>query len=148
MTELMRVNLDPVVEQVKAALQNFPRVAGAYLFGSILGPCRPDSDIDLGLILEPGIDPDGIEADRLESAISLLLPPHEGHSYDIVLLNPERPLFAFRVIKEGKLIYARNMERITDVMEYVSRRYADLYPRYRAALEEIFAGVMAGGPGS
>ncbi|SHI78308.1 nucleotidyltransferase domain-containing protein [Desulfofundulus thermosubterraneus] len=56
MNELMRVNLDPVVEQVKAALQNFPQVAGAYLFGSILRLCRPDSDIDLGLILEPGIN--------------------------------------------------------------------------------------------
>ncbi|SHI78330.1 hypothetical protein [Desulfofundulus thermosubterraneus] len=77
-----------------------------------------------------------------------MLPPYEGRPYDIVLLNPERLLFAFRVIKEGKLIYARDMERITDVMEYVSRRYADLYPRYRAALEEIFVGVMAGGPGS
>ncbi|WP_034634578.1 nucleotidyltransferase domain-containing protein [Desulfofundulus thermocisternus] len=148
MNELMRVNLDPVVEQVKAALQNFPQVAGAYLFGSILGSCRPDSDIDLGLILEPGIVLDSVESDRLEAAISLLLPPYEGHPYDIVLVNPEKPLFAFRVIKEGKLIYARNMERITDVMEYVSRRYADLYPRYRAALEEIFAGVMAGGSGS
>jgi len=110
-----------------------------------LEACRPDSDLDLGLVLEPGIKPDSLEGDRLEAAIALFLTPVEGHPFDLVLLNPEKPLFAFRVIKEGKLIYCRNWERVTDVIEYVSRRYADLYPRYRNALEEIFAEVMAGG---
>lgn len=143
--ELVKVNLEPVVERVKMVLRDFPQVAGAYLFGSILDPCRTDSDIDLGLVLEPGIKPDSMEGDRLEATIALSLPPVEGHPFDIVLLNPDKPLFVFRVIKDGKLIYCRNMERITDVMEYVSRRYGDLYPRYRIALEEILAEVMDGG---
>jgi len=59
----------------------------------------------------------------------------------VVLLDPDKPLFVFRVIKEGKLVYCRNMDRVTDLIEYVSRRYADLYPRYRKALEEILGGV-------
>lgn len=144
-TELVRVHLESLVERVGAALRGFPQVAGAYLFGSILGACRPDSDIDLGLVLEPGIEPDSVEGDRLEADIALSLPTVEGHPFDIVLLNPEKPLFVFRVIKEGELIYCRNIDRVTDVVEYVSRRYADLYPRYRAALEEILAEVMTGG---
>lgn len=37
----------------------------------------------------------------------------------------------------------RNLDRVTDVMEDVSRRYADVYPRYKIALEEILSEVMA-----
>lgn len=144
---LVRVELAPLVERIRAALEDFPQVAGAYLFGSVLGLCRPDSDIDLGLILEPGIRPDGAEGYHLEAAIALCLPPFQGHPFDIVLLDPGKPLFVFRVIKEGKLVYCRNWDRVTDVMEFVSRRYAEVYPRYRAALEEIVAEVMTGGPG-
>gem|GEM_PF-377117 len=145
--ELVRVELAPLVEKIKKALENFPQVAGAYLFGSVLGPCRPDSDIDLGLILEPGIRPDGAEGYHLEAAMALYLPPFQGHPFDIVLLDPGKPIFVFRVIREGKLVYCRNWDRVTDVMEFVSRRYAELYPRYRAALEEIVAEVITGGPG-
>ncbi|MCG0278198.1 MAG: nucleotidyltransferase domain-containing protein [Thermanaeromonas sp.] len=141
MPGLVRLNLDRIIRQVQEALKNFPQVAGAYLFGSSLGPCRPDSDIDLGLILEPGIKPDSEEGDTLEADIALYLPPIDGHPFDIVLLDPDKPLFTFHALKKGKLIYCRNMERVTDVIEYVSRRYADLYPRYIRALEEVISEV-------
>jgi predicted nucleotidyltransferase len=142
--ELIRLNLELIIERIETALRDFPQVAGAYLFGSVLEACRPDSDIDLGLILEPEIKPDSTEGDRLEAAIAFSLPPVEMHPFDLVFLNPEKPIFVFRVIKEGRLIYCRNRDRVTDVIEYVSRRYADLYPRYRTALEEIIGEVMAG----
>ncbi|MGB9904452.1 MAG: nucleotidyltransferase domain-containing protein [Desulfotomaculales bacterium] len=145
--EMVKIDLEAVARKVRAALENFPQVAGAYLFGSALGNCRPDSDIDLGLVLEPGTDPESAAGYRLEAEISCLLPPFEGHPFDLFLLNPKKPLFAFKVMKEGKLVYCRNRERVTDVLETVSRRYADLYPRYRSALEEIFAEVVAHGPG-
>lgn len=145
MAGLVICDLGPVFEKVKMVLKGFPLVAGAYLFGSILGPCRPDSDIDLGLVLEKEVRPDTVGGDRLEASIALALPPVDGHPFDLVLLNPDRPIFAFRVIKEGKLVYCRNMDRITDVVEYVSRCYGELYPRYRNALKEIIDEVMEGG---
>jgi len=46
-------------------------------------------------------------------------------------------IFSFQVIKEGKLIYCRDPDRIADVLENVSRCYAEVYPRYRQALNEI-----------
>jgi len=60
--------------------------------------------------------------------------PLNDHPYDIVLLDLKNAIFCFRVIKEGLLVYARNPDRIADVIEAVSRRYAGVYPRYRAAL--------------
>lgn len=145
MGKLTKANLPLIIGRVQNALQGFPQVAGAYLFGSILGPCRPDSDIDLGLVLEPETVPDTPAGERLEAAIALQLSPVDGHPFDVFLLDPRKPLLAFRVIKEGRLVYARNPERVLDVVEQVSRRYADLYPRYRAALEEIIAEVTTGG---
>lgn len=142
---LVKFDIELIAERVRGVLSSFPQVAGAYLYGSILGDCRPDSDIDLALILEAGIKPDGPEGDRLEAEISMQLPPIGGHSFDLFIINPEKPLFAFKPISQGKLIYSRNQDRVTDVIEYVSRRYADLYPRYRQAMEEIFAEVVSGG---
>lgn len=145
MPGLVKADLDLIIQKVRKVLPDFPQVAGAYLFGSIMGECRPESDIDLALVLEGGIDPGGFEGDRLEAEISIKLTPIQGHSFDLQILNPDKPLFAFRAISGGRLVYSRNDGRLAEVMEYVSRRYADLYPRYRQALEEIFAEVVSGG---
>lgn len=145
MAGLVKAKTDLIIERAREVLKGFPQVAGAYIFGSILGDCRPDSDIDLGLILEVGIKPESFEGDRLEAELSMQLPPIGGHAFDVIILNPDKPIFAFKAISEGRLIYSSNQNRVTDVIEYVSRRYADLYPRYRQALEDIFAEVVSGG---
>lgn len=137
MSELVKIDIDSVIAKVRTALENFPQVAGAYLFGSALGLCRPDSDIDVGLVLDRSVVPDSFEADRLEAQIALALTPLDGHPFDIVVLNPNDVIFCFTVIKDGRLVYCRDIERVTDVMEYVSRHYAEVYPRYRQALDEI-----------
>lgn len=101
MPGLVRVDLEPMIRQVQAVLSGFPQVAGAYLFGSALESCRPDSDIDLGLVLEPEIKPDTKEGDTLAAEVAFSLKPVNGHPFDVVLLDPDKPLFVFRVIKEG-----------------------------------------------
>lgn len=144
MGNLITLDTNTVTRHVSNVLRNFSEIAGAYLFGSALGKCRPDSDIDIGLVSE-NIWLTEKEAAQLESKVALSLKPFEGHLYDIAFLSPRHPIFSFRVIKEGKLVYVRDMERIRDLMELVSRRYADVYPRYRLALEEIMAEVVSGG---
>lgn len=136
------VDLEAVRVDVENILKKFPQVAGAYLFGSSLGACRPDSDIDIGLVLEDIKFGERKKA-LLEAEIKDSFYSFNGHRYDILLLDSDNPIFSFRVIKEGRLIYVRNLDRITDVMEQVSRRYAESYPRYKAALQEIIAGVIA-----
>ena len=142
---MLKFNMDLVTMPVREVLAGFPQVAGAFIFGSILGECRPDSDIDLGLILEAGISTDSPAGEGLEAGISMRLPPIDGHPFDLVLINPDKPIFAFKAISQGKMIYVRDHNRVTDVIELVSRRYAELYPRYRRALEEIFVEVVSGG---
>ncbi|OPX83559.1 MAG: hypothetical protein A4E53_04576 [Pelotomaculum sp. PtaB.Bin104] len=144
MGALIHIDQECVREQVADILKEFPQVAGAYLFGSCLGGCRPDSDIDIGLVLE-NVDISEREQAQLEASIRNSFHSFDSHTYDIVLLELNNPIFYYKVIKEGRLIYVRNIDRVTDVMEIVSRRYADLYPRYRRALQEIIDEVIANG---
>ncbi|MEW5954114.1 MAG: nucleotidyltransferase domain-containing protein [Bacillota bacterium] len=141
---LVNVDKNVITQQVASVLKDFPQVAGAYLFGSALGALRRDSDIDIGLILEDIAMADKDKA-QLEAGIANSLSPLNGHVYDVVLLDPGNTIFCFRVIKEGQLIYTKNIGRVTDVIEYVSRCYAEVYPRYRDALEEIISEVISGG---
>lgn len=144
MESLVTVDREAIKKRVHEVLKDFSQVAGAYLFGSALDKCRPDSDIDIALVFED-INLTEREKMRLEDEIAYRLNHLERHSFDILVLDPGKPVFSYQVLREGLLIYVRNHEQVTDVLELVSRRAADLYPRYRAALEEIISEVMVDG---
>lgn len=144
MGSLITLDVEAIITQTVSTLKKFPYVAGAYLFGSALDKCRPDSDIDIGIVLLNTKISDRERA-QLEADIANSLHSFKGHLFDVVLLNPEDPIFSFRVIKEGRLIYAPDMDRVTDFMEFVSRQYAEVYPRYKMALQEIIDEVFSGG---
>lgn len=144
METFVTADREAIAQRSAEVLKSFPQVAGAYLFGSALDKCRPDSDIDIALVLED-IELSEREKTQLEDEIASSFIPMEGHPFDIVVLDPGKPVFGYQVLREGHLIYVRNHERVTDVLEMVSRRAADVYPRYRTALEEIIAEVLADG---
>ncbi|MEW6227741.1 MAG: hypothetical protein AB1700_06530 [Bacillota bacterium] len=62
-----------------------------------------------------------------------------------MVLEERDPLFTFKVLRQGRLVYCRDPNRITDVIERVSRAYAELYPRHKMALQETVAEVVADG---
>lgn len=140
MRELICLNISKIIERLTPVLKSQEKVVGAYLFGSTLGPCRPDSDIDIGLLLAPDISYSEKDAEKIQEEIFEELPHSGSHSYDLVILNYVSAIFAYRVITEGRLIYARDYEAVTDFMEKVSRQRAENYPRYRQALEVIVKG--------
>ncbi|MFZ5592470.1 MAG: nucleotidyltransferase domain-containing protein [Bacillota bacterium] len=139
--QLVKTDLPAVAEQVSRVLVDFPQVAAAYIFGSALELSRPDSDIDLGLVLQKDIAPESREAFLLEGQIAARLEPVGGRVFDINFIDPARPILAVRIFNQGRLIYCRDQDRLSDVMEQVSRLYAEVYPRYRQALEEMLANV-------
>lgn len=137
MAGLVRVSQKAIRRAVNRVLPGHPEVAGAYLFGSALEKCRPDSDIDLGLVLFPSIqEPPGHGFISLEAAIESELPRLQGHGFDVNVLRAQNVIFSFKVISTGKLVYAADMDVVTDFVEKVSRCYADIGYRYRRAVEE------------
>lgn len=145
--QLVTVDLKLVEERVRGILPDFPQVAGAYLFGSALGPCRPDSDIDLALVSHPGISARGdpLGRERLEARVVTAMGRLDGHPFDVVVLDPDDAIFSFKAISTGRLIYMRDEERVTDFIETVARRYRDAYPRYKRALRDIMDEVSQRG---
>ena len=114
MRDLVRMSLADVEARVRKILPAFPDIAGAYLFGSCLGPCRPDSDIDLGLVLRGDVD-----AIYLEALVSGALGLVEGHPFHITVLTPGE--FAFQTIHAGRLVYEADVDAVADMIEQVAK---------------------------
>ena len=131
------IDEDRIKEAVGSALMDMEEIAGVYLFGSALGLCRPDSDIDIGLVIKPLYgQPDKYYLD-IALAAETRLDPIDGHPFQVVPLNITDCIFAFNVIRKGQLIYERDHDAVTDFTEMISRRYSENYPRYIKYLKEI-----------
>lgn len=136
--QLVRVDLDRAALRVREVLSRLPEVVAGYLFGSALGPCRPDSDVDLGLVLAPGTpEPAGWGLAGLEARIEHLLGDVDGHPFHVTVLSTRHVLFALPVLRDGLLVYVRDPDALTDFIERVARAYPDLRRRYEQALAEV-----------
>ena len=134
---MVRIDEDRIKEAVGSALMDMKEIAGVYLFGSALGLCRPDSDIDIGLVIKPLYGkPDKYYLD-IALAAETRLDPIDGHPFQVVPLNITDCIFAFNVIRKGRLIYEQDHDAVTDFTEMISRRYGENYPRYIKYLKEI-----------
>ncbi|MEW5921589.1 MAG: nucleotidyltransferase domain-containing protein [Bacillota bacterium] len=140
MNSLIRVELTLILEKLIPVLKAQEIVVGAYLFGSILGPCRQDSDIDVGLILKPQISYADKELEIIQARILEKLSPLNNHPFDLVILNRVNAIFAYRVISQGRQIYNIDGDAVTDFIEIICRQRAENYPRYCEALETIVKG--------
>ncbi len=134
---MVSIDEDRIKEAVGSALMDMKEIAGVYLFGSALGLCRPDSDIDIGLVIKPLYGkPDKYYLD-IALAAETGLDPIDGHPFQVVPLNITDCIFAFNVIRKGRLIHESDHEAVTDFTEIISRRYSENYPRYIKYLKEI-----------
>ncbi|WP_338825109.1 hypothetical protein MHOCP_06710 [Moorella humiferrea] len=137
---MIRIPTDLIAKTVTQALESREEIAGAYLFGSALELCRPDSDIDIGLVIDPLYGPPEEYYERIANSIANRLSRLNGHPFDVVPLNIMNSIFAFKVIRNGRLIYNVRPLIVSDFIEKISRQYAENYPRYREALK-IIVGV-------
>ncbi len=114
-------------------------IAGVFLFGSALGACRPDSDIDLGLVPLP--DATHAPTWHVEGRAEQLLGTFEGHVFDANLL--QGVLFAFEAVTTGRLVHVRDQEALWDFVERVTRRGWELRRRHRAALDVVLSNLRS-----
>lgn len=134
MGALVTIERERIVERVLPVLRSEPALVAAYLFGSALERCRPDSDVDIGIIADCASER---ERERLEARLASQLKPLDAHPFDVVVLNADDVYFPFRVVREGTLVHVADSDRLGDFIEIVSRRYGELAPRRRQAMAEI-----------
>ena len=134
---MVHIDEDRIKGAVGSALMDMKEIAGVYLFGSALGLCRPDSDIDIGLVIKPLYGKPDKYYLNIALAAETRLDPIDGHPFQVVPLNITDCIFAFNVIRKGRLIHESDHEAVTDFTEVISRRYSENYPRYIKYLKEI-----------
>lgn len=139
MPHLVRVDLSAAERRLRSRLAARTDVVGAYLFGSALGPCRPDSDIDAGIIRSRALDGGSDAWDDLGFAEELAdsLGRLDGHPFHITVLSLRAPFLAFAAVHSGRPVLVRDEDVVTDFVEEVALRYRRDYPRYLTALQEI-----------
>jgi predicted nucleotidyltransferase len=103
-------------------------VVSAYLFGSrIEGRAHRESDVDLAVLLSPHLS----REERFEMRLCLtseLIAAIHLNEIDVVVLNDAPPLFARRIVIDGKCIYCTDAEADHAFRRDIQLRAADLEP--------------------
>ena len=128
--------LAPGIAEICAS---YPEIAAAYLFGSrARGDARPDSDLDVGLVLRRRGETAELHHRWLRDLAGRLEALCPGSRVDVVLLEPQGPIFAHRVLCEGVRAYEADRVRRVDFESDTISRALDLLPAHeRLARERI-----------
>ena len=145
--DLVEVDQDEAGRRIATACGAVADVVAAYLFGSALGRCRPDSDIEVGVIRRSAMgEASGYSFSaglRMEAELIEALGTLAGHRFDVTDLDPARPIFVMTVLRTGRLAYVADPEIYTDFLEVVAQGYRENGPRFEAALDEVLEEPLA-----
>ncbi|MFW5877218.1 MAG: type VII toxin-antitoxin system MntA family adenylyltransferase antitoxin [Myxococcota bacterium] len=139
---------DDLLEAIRRALAAEPSVQAALLFGShARGAARPDSDIDVAVLLDVAPEPRQRTA-QLRKILEAVGRELAVDRVDLVILNDAPPKLAFRALAEGRVAFTRNLEALHRFRVRTYSRHADYEPveRFfrdatrRRALEEAPSG--------
>jgi len=127
------------LQEFVSMVKNNDKIIALYLFGSYASG-RPTSlsDIDLAVLFDRAVQPECFlpEKLRLMGDLSIIL---GTDSIDLIVLNQAPPGLGYRVIKEGKLLFARD-ETKNQLVEFKVRvldRYFDFLPVQRMMSEGL-----------
>lgn len=134
--------LDRLAQLLRPAFTARPEVAAAYVFGSIArGTARPDSDLDVGLVFMSQND-DARTRFELIAQLADEIARRVGHErIDLVVLEPQGPIFCHRVLCDGRLIYEGDRNRRIDFESDTIVRALDFRPTWEIATRGKVAGL-------
>jgi len=122
---------------IGAALGHYPELQAIYVFGGYgAGEERPDSDVDLALLLPP---------QRAKAAGDLALCELRfefesllGREVDLINLRRVNTVFQHEIIQEGRTIYRRDEYEVESFEMVVMSLYQKLNEERAEILREIF----------
>ena len=123
-----------MIDRLRSVLEADPRIAYAILFGSRgRGSAHDGSDADLAIGLARG---ERLSAADLGEIVSRL-ESAAGTHVDLVLLDEAGPGLAYRVFRDGKLVFQRDRRALVDRKARAILEYLDFRP-----VEETFTDAV------
>lgn len=137
--------LEKFIERIK----NSDYIIAFYLFGSYAaGRQNPLSDIDLAMLFDESVDKKDylIERLKLMGEVSAIL---GMDAVELVVLNELPPGLAYRVIKDGELLFIREeaKRQLVNFKVRTMDRYFDFQPVQRMFSEALARRTREGGFG-
>lgn len=125
-----------MLEKVRRTLEADPRVVYALAFGSAArGTDHGHSDLDVAVALRPGVTLDALGLgdliSRLEGAA--------GRRVDLVLLDEAPPGIAYRVFRDGRVLFDRDPRALAQRKARAILEYLDFEP----IEEQLARGALA-----
>jgi predicted nucleotidyltransferase len=122
-------------------LESWPGLRLAVLFGSAArGESGPGSDLDVGVLFEPGPD--------RSTALEVALARATGRRVDVVRLDSAPPLLRFEIARDGRVLLERAPHTWADFRARAMTDWWDWAPTARflqaAAVERLRAAVANG----
>lgn len=116
----------PVSDRLESYFAGRPDIVAAILFGSVArGQARPESDIDLGVLLTHEAVKRGIARSRLIADVMGVL---QRNDVDVVILNRASPLLLHRVIRDGHVVYTADRKALAEFTIWAIQQYEDTKP--------------------
>jgi len=116
--------MSPQVPEIGPVLDADPRIAYGLVFGSTArGQPRIDSDLDVAVGFHAGAVIDALAVGRLVSDLERA----SGRTVDLVLLHEAPPALAYRVFRDGVVVFVRDRpalveRRVRAVLDYLDYR--------------------------
>lgn len=121
-------------EEIRRLMSSKTEVSAAYIFGStVSGRARPDSDVDVAVLLESSFMkrlPLKYRADLTVDVGAALKTFHA----DVVILNDAPPALAHQVITKGRLVFERSRSDRVAFQVRSLNLFLDLEPIHRVRL--------------
>jgi len=119
-----------LIRKLVSYFQNKNEISAVYLFGSFAtGKNRKNSDIDLGVLHNPGLN----KVERFEKNLSYSLELENilQTSVDIVDLENANPFFLHKIMREKLLVLDKNTAWRVSFEVSRRRTYFDMQPFYK-----------------
>jgi len=129
---------------VASRVSKHAEIVAAYIFGSVAqGRARPDSDIDIAVLLVRPIPDARALRYRLKLTSELGAALHRD-DVQLVVLNDAPPLLAHRVLSQGLLVFERSHAARVRFHVQTASRYADLVPTMERYIRQLKQDVREG----